>query len=143
MRKLQLSRPVSHDWYIFHFGAVSTMVGDDCTMFNSKFENFMDIVPFSVSSLSDILSYCQQDNFHDSLDVMSIFPNFFLLISQTHGLCDRDLFRYIPLVVTPCNTGELVALGIHVFQLHHLFCVLFSSSKSIFSKDVICITIRW
>ena len=44
MQKLQLPRSVSQDWYIFFIlGAVSDTVGDDCIMFDSKFENFTDI----------------------------------------------------------------------------------------------------
>ena len=69
----------------FILGAVSDKVDDDCTLFGSKLENFRGIswvefiVPFSVSPLSDILIYCQRDNFRDGLDVMSIFPNFLLI----------------------------------------------------------------
>ena len=84
----------------FIFGTISDTVSYEWIMFGTKFI----IIPFSVSSLSDILSYCLQNNFCDGLDVMSILPNF-LLISQTYGLCDWCLFGYITLIVTPCNTG--------------------------------------
>ena len=82
------------------------------------------IVLFTVSFLSDILSYCQQNNFRDGHDVMSILSNF-LLVSQTYGLCDRGLSRYISLVVTLFNTVEFVALGIHMFLNYPIFCVCF------------------
>ena len=82
-----------------------------------------------------------KNNFLDGLDVMSILLNF-LLISQTYSLCDRDLFRYIPLVVTPCNTEKFGALRIHMFLNHPIFSVcFFPSSKSSFSTYAICIAI--
>ena len=83
-----------------------------------------------------------KNNFLDGLDVISILLNF-LLISQTYSFCDGDLFRYIPLVVTPCNTEKFGALRIHMFLNHPIFSVcFFPSSKSSFSTCAICIAIR-
>ena len=73
------------------------------------------IVSFSMLSLSDIPSYCQQDNFCAGLDVMSVFtelsfdkPNYknlFLRKKSNRPRAELDLARVEKGEVIPDNTA--------------------------------------